>query len=140
MIDKFIWVRDEAMDDFRNSPVLTEQAKKTFDNSRKSGKQLYVKQSHSIIESTPTLVINPSGEGKTKIVSDALTYKNGVNIWLDQNQELMTREVKQTLKKGQYRQAQCPVCSTMFNEYEGIDVEKGEVCCSEECASQFETL
>ncbi len=30
--------------------------------------------------------------------------------------------------------------SMQFIEKEGIDVEQGEVCCSEECASQFETL
>jgi len=78
-------------------------------------------------DSTPTIIFNPSGKGKIK-------------IWSDQNQEPITPEFEKSLKKSQYKLAHCSVCSTEFNEHEGIDVEQGEVCCSKECASQFDTL
>jgi len=91
-------------------------------------------------DSTPTIIFNPSGKGKTKIVNDVPVYKDGVKIWLDEGQEPITSDLKRILKKGQYKLGKCPVCLKKFNEHEGIDVEKGEVCCSEECASQFDTL
>lgn len=34
--------------------------------------------------------------------------------------------------------ARCPVCSEHFDEQKGVDVEKGEVCCTEQCATDFE--
>jgi YHS domain-containing protein len=36
------------------------------------------------------------------------------------------------------RGAICPVCSEHFDEKEGFDVDKGEVCCSKHCATEFD--
>ncbi len=33
--------------------------------------------------------------------------------------------------------ARCPVCSEEFDERKGLDVDRGEVCCTEECATDF---
>ncbi len=45
-----------------------------------------------------------------------------------------------TSRKGKSIITRCPVCGNEFFESKGVDVEQGEVCCSDQCASEFETL